>query len=113
MSHEIRTPLYGLQGTVELLTSTEMDARQRLYVGRIQEASQLLLQLISDILDMGKIEAGQLSLELTTFSPRELVQNCLRSYAGMAQRKGLLLFSCVDLDIPALVGVMQYASARY
>lgn len=103
MSHEIRTPLYGLQGTVELLTSTEMDARQRLYVGRIQEASQLLLQLISDILDMGKIEAGQLSLELTTFSPRELVQNCLRSYAGMAQRKGLLLFSCVDLDIPALV----------
>ena len=103
MSHEIRTPLYGLQGTVELLTATALDARQRLYVGRIQEASQLLLQLISDILDMGKIEAGQLSLDVTSFSPLELVQNCVRSYAGMAQHKGLLLFSCVDPGIPALV----------
>ena len=100
MSHEIRTPLYGVLGTLELLGMTELDEEQRQHVGRIQSSSTILLQLISDILDITKIEAGQLALETLEFNPRELLQNCTGSYAGMAVQKGLLLFSCADPDLP-------------
>ncbi|MFC0227972.1 hybrid sensor histidine kinase/response regulator [Serratia aquatilis] len=103
MSHEIRTPLYGALGTLELLAMTQLDHQQRQYVDRIDDASQMLLQLISDILDISKIEAGQLQLEMAEFNPRELVQNITGTFAAMAYRKGLLLFSTVATDVPALV----------
>jgi two-component system capsular synthesis sensor histidine kinase RcsC len=102
MSHEIRTPLYGALGTLELLATTRLDRQQRQYVERIDDASQMLLQVISDILDVSKIEAGQLRLEKRAFQPRELVQSCTGSYAAMAHRKGLLLFSVVDPEVPAV-----------
>ncbi len=102
MSHEIRTPLYGALGTVELLSLTELDAQQRQYVDRIETASQSLMQLISDILDISKIEAGQLQLESIEFNPRELVQSCTGAYSAMAQRKGLLLFSIIATNVPLL-----------
>lgn len=100
MSHEIRTPLYGALGTLELLATTRLDRQQRQYVERIDDASQMLLQLISDILDVSKIEAGQMQLENRAFHPRELVQSCTGTYAAMAHRKGLLLFSVVETDVP-------------
>lgn len=96
MSHEIRTPLYGVLGTLELMGMTELNAEQRQHLERIQNSSVILLQLISDILDITKIESGQLALESSTFSPRELVESCTRSFAAMASQKGLLLFACVD-----------------
>ncbi len=103
MSHEIRTPLYGALGTLELLGLTELTQLQRKYVDRIEASSSILLQIISDILDTSKIEAGQLQLEKAPFNPRELVQNCTSSYAAIAQQNGLLLFSCVDAQVPESV----------
>lgn len=103
MSHEIRTPLYSVLGTLELLSLTDLDGLQRQYVSRMEDSSQVLQQLISDILDISKIEAGQLSLDSTVFSPADLVQNCTGAYAALAQQKGLLLFSCVDVDVPPFV----------
>ncbi len=103
MSHEIRTPLYGVLGTLELMGLTRLDNEQRQHLERMQSSSAILLQLISDILDITKIEAGQLVLESTEFNPRELVQGCTSSYAAMAEQKGLLLFCCVDVDVPAWV----------
>ncbi|WP_223283318.1 hybrid sensor histidine kinase/response regulator [Achromobacter xylosoxidans] len=103
MSHEIRTPLYGVLGTLELMGLTQLDREQRQHLERMQSSSAILLQLISDILDITKIEAGQLVLESTEFNPRELVQSCTSSYAAMAEQKGLLLFCCVDIDVPPWV----------
>lgn len=103
MSHEIRTPLYGALGTLELLSMTQLDRQQRQYVDRINDASQMLLQLISDILDISKIEAGQLQLEKVEFNPRELLQSATGTFAAMAYRKGLLLFSVVGPEIPEWV----------
>ncbi|WP_313621601.1 response regulator [Achromobacter sp.] len=100
MSHEIRTPLYGVLGTLELMSLTKLDTEQRQHVERMQSSSAILLQLISDILDITKIETGQLVLEFTRFNPRELVQSCTNSYAAMAAQKGLLLFCCVDVAVP-------------
>ncbi|WP_241049639.1 hybrid sensor histidine kinase/response regulator [Achromobacter xylosoxidans] len=103
MSHEIRTPLYGVLGTLEVLSLTHLDDEQRRHVDRIQDSSVILQQLISDILDITKIESGQLALEMDGFDPRELVQHCVASYAGMAEQKGLVIYSCIDTSTPAWV----------
>ena len=65
MSHEIRTPLYGVLGTLEVLSLTPLNEAQRRHVDRIQDSSVILQQLISDILDITKIESGQLALQLS------------------------------------------------
>ena len=103
MSHEIRTPLYGVLGTLELLGLTTLDSRQAQYLGTIQQSSSVLLQLISDILDVSKIESGQLSLATTAFSPLVLAETTLRSYAGAAERKQLQILVCCDPGLPARV----------
>ncbi|SDY37566.1 response regulator [Pseudomonas sp. NFIX28] len=100
MSHEIRTPLYGVLGTLELLARTQLDTQQRDYLRAIECSSSTLLQLICDVLDVSKIEAGQLALELNEFSPLELVHELVQGYAAAASNKGLLLYSCVDPKIP-------------
>ncbi|WP_445391416.1 response regulator [Stenotrophomonas maltophilia group sp. vghtpe118] len=103
MSHEIRTPLYGVLGTLELLGHTSLDARQSQYLRTIESSSSVLLQLISDVLDVSKIESGQLSLEPTAFSPRELTESVLRSFAASATCKGLQILVCTDPSLPTRV----------
>lgn len=103
MSHEIRTPLYGALGTLELLSLTHLSTQQRQYVDRIEVASHSLMQLISDILDISKIEAGQLQLNRVEFDPRELVQHCTSTYSAMAHNKGLLLFFVISTQVPSSV----------
>lgn len=100
MSHEIRTPLYGVLGTLELLARTDLNGQQRGYLNAIEGSSANLLQMICDVLDVSKIEAGQLSLEFSIFSPIELVQEVIQVYAGAAQGKGLQLFACLDPQLP-------------
>lgn len=101
MSHEIRTPLYGVLGTLELLELTPLTPEQRGHLVTIQHSSDILLQLISDILDITRIETGQMVLESEGFSPRQLIEDTVAAYAAMAGQKPLLLFACVDPDVPA------------
>lgn len=105
MSHEIRTPLYGVLGTLELLGLTQLNNRQRDYLHTIQRSSATLFQLISDVLDVTKIESGQMTLEPVAFSPLDMLEDTLRTYCAFAERKGLLLYACTDARLPAqLVG---------
>lgn len=103
MSHEIRTPLYGVLGTLELLGLTELTHQQRDYLSTIQRSSSTLLQLISDILDVSKIEAGQMALEAVEFNPLELAEEVVAGYAGVAEGKALQLYACIDSSVPGLV----------
>ncbi|WP_248750406.1 hybrid sensor histidine kinase/response regulator [Pseudomonas sp. MWU15-20650] len=100
MSHEIRTPLYGVLGTLELLGLTTLAPRQQDYLQTIQRSSATLFQLISDVLDVSKIEAGQMTLELQDFCPLELTEDCVRTYSAFAQSKGLQLYACIDATLP-------------
>ncbi|HHQ2636232.1 TPA: ATP-binding protein [Pseudomonas aeruginosa] len=109
MSHEIRTPLYGVLGTLELLGLTELTAQQREYLLTIQRSSSSLLQLISDILDVSKIESGQMPLELVTFCPLDLVEEVMSTYSAAAIGKGLQFYACVDPRVP---GKVQGDAAR-
>jgi two-component system capsular synthesis sensor histidine kinase RcsC len=103
MSHEIRTPLYGVLGTLELLGNTTLDTRQARYLRTIQQSSSVLLQLISDILDVSKIESGRLSLAAVPFSPQALAESTLSSYAAAATQKGLQVLVSTDPRLPAQV----------
>lgn len=100
MSHEIRTPLYGVLGTLELLGRTALDHQQSGYLRAIQRSSSTLLQLISDVLDVSKIEVGQLGLEPVEFSPLELTLDSVQSYAAAARAKGLQIYACCDPQMP-------------
>ena len=103
MSHEIRTPLYGVVGTLELLELTPLSQQQDVYLQTIRGSSSILLQLISNILDLSKIEAGEMSLNLGHFAPLDVVEEAVRNYSAIADRKGVLLYSCADTDLPGRV----------
>ncbi|QHF45613.1 hybrid sensor histidine kinase/response regulator [Pseudomonas sp. S35] len=100
MSHEIRTPLYGVLGTLELLGLTALAPRQQDYLHTIQRSSATLFQLISDVLDVSKIEAGQMTLEPQAFCPLELTEDCVRTYSAFARAKGLQLYACIEASLP-------------
>ncbi|WP_300732148.1 ATP-binding protein [Pseudomonas sp.] len=103
MSHEIRTPLHGVLGTLELLGRTRLNPQQKDYLRAIEGSSATLLQLICDVLDVSKIEAGQLALDLSEFSVLGLAQEVVQGYAAAAHSKGLQLYACYDPALPARV----------
>ncbi|ADP14389.1 His Kinase A phosphoacceptor domain protein 3 [Achromobacter xylosoxidans A8] len=103
ITREIRAPLYGLLGTLEVLGMTALDAEQRQHVGRIQNASLVLEQLIGDLLDIARIESGQFAREAGAFDPRELVESTLAAHAPMAEQKGLIIYGCLDTAVPDCV----------
>ncbi|ODV44326.1 hypothetical protein AWV79_09425 [Cupriavidus sp. UYMMa02A] len=104
MSHEIRTPLYGMLGTLELLSLSELDARQREQIATIQSSSRVLLQILNDLLDYSKAEAGQLELDAVAFDPVELVESTVRAQSPIALRKGVEMTCYAQADMPWLIG---------
>ncbi len=91
-SHEIRTPLNGLVGLARLARQPSVDeARREQYLAQIDESAQALAGVISDILDLSKIEAGKLRLEQTDFDLHALLESIEHGYAALADARALAL----------------------
>jgi signal transduction histidine kinase/DNA-binding response OmpR family regulator/HPt (histidine-containing phosphotransfer) domain-containing protein len=100
MSHEIRTPMNGVLGMMELLLKTELTDKQHKYAQTAYSSSKDLMKIINDILDVSKIEAGKVKIELIDFDLRRAVEDVVRLFSARARSKGLELACVIRDDLP-------------
>ena len=103
MSHEIRTPMNGVLGMANVLSQTGMNESQRDYLEIIQQSGEALLEIINDILDYSKMEAGQLALEHEEFSLLKVIDGSIRLLQTRYDEKGLMVKTLVDADVPDVI----------
>ena len=103
MSHELRTPMSGVISMSELLLTTPLAEEQQDYTRIIHHSAQALLNILNEILDFSKIDAGKLILEYAPFDPCALVEDVAELFASRAHEKGIELTAFVDPDAPALL----------
>ncbi len=100
MSHEIRTPLNAMQGFVELLSTTNIDSKQKSYIDSIITSEKTLLSLINEILDLSKIEAGKIKLEYDSINISQLLNEIILIFKLQAIKKNVDILLEIDNNIP-------------
>jgi len=103
MSHEIRTPMNGVMGMAELLATTELDTKQKMFTDVIVKSGASLLTIINDILDFSKIDAGQMELDPAPFNLAEAIEDVATLVSSKVAEKDLELIVRVDPTLPEMI----------
>src|SRR5262249_771989 len=103
MSHELKTPLNSILGFSEvLLSDSALTDKQRRWVGNVQTSGDRLLNLINDVLDLAKIEAGKMQVRVVEFSAYDTCEGLLAMFRPMAEKNNIDLRSSLAPDVPIL-----------
>jgi diguanylate cyclase (GGDEF)-like protein len=103
ISHEIRTPLNGVIGTIDMLKMSKMSREQQELLGLAWDSSQYLLELINNILDFSRLEAGRMEVDACDFQMQPLIDGVMNMFITLAAQKNLTLTACVAADVPQIL----------
>ncbi len=103
VSHEVRTPLNGILGLLQLIDASALRSPHDDYLHEVRKSARSLLAIVNDLLDLSKVEAGEMRLELVPFDIASVTEDIAVNYASAAHAKGIELLTEIDPRVPAEV----------